>query len=78
MRTEEGKELMVFVEYQNSIGMPVVIKRIMDEKQLADWRNREDVRIIKVQKKPQIRIGIKRTKISFPYATPYAQSAFTA
>lgn len=48
MRTEERKGLVVLVEYQNPIGMPVVIKRIMDEKQLADWRNREDVRIIKV------------------------------
>lgn len=78
MRTEERKGLVVLVEYQNPIGMPVVIKRIMDEKQLADWRNREDVRIIKVQKKTQIKTGIEKTKISFPYATPCAQSAFTA
>lgn len=44
----EEKELMVILEYQNPIGMPVRIKKRMSEREFKEWKCREDIRIVSV------------------------------
>lgn len=51
MFAEERKNLVVSMEYLNPIGMPVTIKKRMDERQLDEWRKREDVKILKIHKR---------------------------
>jgi len=45
------KDFVVSLEYQNPIGMPVIVKRHMSERELKELGFREDVRIVKVIKK---------------------------
>lgn len=51
MFAEERKNLVVSMEYLNPIGMPVTIKKRMGERQLDEWRKREDVKILKIHKR---------------------------